>query len=154
MFLVNRCVCVFDGWRLPTIKQTQWIKHSIWWVGGWLVLFLTYRVVLFTVNATCGNNSVSPWTQCSQHCGIGLSSRHSRTAKGCQKLSDIRLCSDRRCRDTDGHQPPFSVHEQHRVRVSGRLLKYVNKKCRINSPATSLLFSTYLIPTRTSTERS
>ncbi|XP_055686986.1 CCN family member 2 isoform X2 [Lutzomyia longipalpis] len=49
------------------------------------------------VNVTCGNSSTTAWTECSEECGVGISTRHVETTMGCQDLNDIRLCENRKC---------------------------------------------------------
>ncbi|XP_055376736.1 GATA zinc finger domain-containing protein 14 [Condylostylus longicornis] len=51
------------------------------------------------VKATCHNTSSSPWTPCSENCGVGISTRITNTTTGCHKLSNIRLCENRKCDD-------------------------------------------------------
>ncbi|XP_059615768.1 CCN family member 2 [Phlebotomus argentipes] len=49
------------------------------------------------VNVTCGNSSTTPWTQCSEECGVGVSTRHVETPIGCRDLTSVRLCENRQC---------------------------------------------------------
>ncbi|XP_011183918.2 transcription factor mef2A [Zeugodacus cucurbitae] len=49
------------------------------------------------VYATCHNASTSPWTPCSQPCGLGISTRFTSTNAGCRQLSSLRLCENRKC---------------------------------------------------------
>nr|XP_014096043.1 probable cyclin-dependent serine/threonine-protein kinase DDB_G0292550 isoform X1 [Bactrocera oleae] len=49
------------------------------------------------VYATCHNASTSPWTPCSQPCGLGISTRFASTNAGCRQLSSLRLCENRKC---------------------------------------------------------
>ncbi|TMW46570.1 hypothetical protein DOY81_008349, partial [Sarcophaga bullata] len=49
------------------------------------------------VYATCHNSSTSPWTPCSRKCGIGISTRFTTTTAGCNQLSNLRLCENRKC---------------------------------------------------------
>lgn len=87
-----------------------------------------------TVRATCHNSSSSPWTPCSAgSCGVGVSTRVIRTTKGCNQMSNLRLCENHKCDDNkyrSYHQPsninnPNSVSSnsrtwgnRHRTRVS------------------------------------
>uniref|UniRef100_A0A1B0CYX1 CCN TSP1 domain-containing protein n=1 Tax=Phlebotomus papatasi TaxID=29031 RepID=A0A1B0CYX1_PHLPP len=49
------------------------------------------------VNVTCGNSSTTPWSPCSEDCGVGISTRHVETTVGCQDLNSVRLCENRKC---------------------------------------------------------
>ncbi|XP_061398421.1 CCN family member 2 [Musca vetustissima] len=49
------------------------------------------------VYATCHNSSTSPWTSCSRSCGLGISTRFTATAAGCNQLINLRLCENRKC---------------------------------------------------------
>ncbi|XP_075164072.1 cellular communication network factor protein Ccn [Haematobia irritans] len=49
------------------------------------------------VYATCHNSSSSPWTPCSRPCGLGISTRFTATAAGCNQLINLRLCENRKC---------------------------------------------------------
>ncbi|XP_013118706.2 myb-like protein F [Stomoxys calcitrans] len=49
------------------------------------------------VYATCHNSSSSPWTPCSQPCGLGISTRFTATTAGCNQLINQRLCQNRKC---------------------------------------------------------
>lgn len=55
------------------------------------------KCVFFSVSLTCHNITSSPWTECTESCGIGLSTRATHTSPGCQKLSSLRLCQNRQC---------------------------------------------------------
>uniref|UniRef100_A0A1I8MRL8 VWFC domain-containing protein n=1 Tax=Musca domestica TaxID=7370 RepID=A0A1I8MRL8_MUSDO len=74
------------------------------------------------VYATCHNSSTSPWTPCSQSCGLGMSTRFTSTAAGCNQLINLRLCENRKCDNQAmsfegvnllGSQPLMTVKEEH-----------------------------------------
>ncbi|XP_055910137.1 CCN family member 4 isoform X2 [Eupeodes corollae] len=74
------------------------------------------------VTATCHNTSSSPWTPCSESCGIGISTRVTSTTAGCHKLSNIRLCENRKCDDNkfsnlvDSSLAALATTHEHRIR--------------------------------------
>ncbi|KAL9908887.1 cellular communication network factor protein Ccn isoform 2-T7 [Glossina fuscipes fuscipes] len=53
------------------------------------------------VYATCHNSSSSPWTPCSNACGLGISTRFTTTTAGCSQLNNLRLCENRKCVNTN-----------------------------------------------------
>ncbi|XP_037932846.1 CCN family member 4-like [Teleopsis dalmanni] len=63
------------------------------------------------VYATCHNSSTSPWTPCSQNCGMGVSTRFTSTTAGCNQLSNLRLCENRKC-DLDNKNNLIALNKQ------------------------------------------
>lgn len=51
--------------------------------------------------ARCHNSSIGPWSPCSSHCGLGISTRLASIALGCSQLSKVRLCEQRRCAEEE-----------------------------------------------------
>lgn len=82
---------------LPKPKSNISVQYlSLMWTSTFVFPY-RFLVPPPTVDATCHNNSISPWTQCSETCGIGLSTRETKTVHGCQKLGSLRLCQNRQC---------------------------------------------------------
>lgn len=52
---------------------------------------------IVSVSRTCHNSTTSTWTECTESCGIGLSTRATHSSVGCQKPSSLRLCQNRQC---------------------------------------------------------
>uniref|UniRef100_A0A1A9WPY7 CCN TSP1 domain-containing protein n=1 Tax=Glossina brevipalpis TaxID=37001 RepID=A0A1A9WPY7_9MUSC len=75
------------------------------------------------VYATCHNSSSSPWTPCSNACGLGISTRFTTTTTGCSQLNNLRLCENRKCVNTNNrndvqitdYNSNSKVHSKHRI---------------------------------------
>lgn len=76
------------------------------------------------VKATCHNSSSSPWTPCSAgSCGVGVSTRVIRTTKGCNQMSNLRLCENHKCDDNkyrSYHQLSNISNQKNSVRSNSR----------------------------------
>ncbi|XP_030385566.1 GATOR complex protein WDR24 [Scaptodrosophila lebanonensis] len=60
------------------------------------------------VYATCHNSTASNWTACSRSCGLGIATRHINAHAGCQQLSNLRLCENRKCEvDNNNYEQPL-----------------------------------------------
>lgn len=77
---------------------------------------------LIAVYATCHNSSTSPWTPCSQPCGLGISTRFTETTAGCNQLINLRLCENRKCETT----PDLGRRGSGRDDLSFSPNKYIN----------------------------
>ncbi|XP_036336592.1 transcription factor mef2A-like [Rhagoletis pomonella] len=66
------------------------------------------------VYATCHNASTSPWTPCSQPCGLGISTRFTSTNAGCRQLSNLRLCENRKC-DQDNNNNNSKINKNYAI---------------------------------------
>ncbi|XP_046808830.1 CCN family member 2 [Lucilia cuprina] len=64
------------------------------------------------VYATCHNSSTSPWTPCSRMCGLGISTRFTTTTAGCNQLSNLRLCENRKCEIQQQHPDNTQIQEE------------------------------------------
>jgi len=61
-------------------------------------------------------DSVTPWSECSLPCGLGLSKRMSNANEACKPNNETRLCQIRPC-----HSPPLvdaKYARHHHIRVS------------------------------------
>ncbi|KAL5293470.1 CYR61 family protein [Megaselia abdita] len=75
------------------------------------------------VKATCHNSSSSPWTPCSAgSCGVGVSTRVIRTTKGCNQMSNLRLCENHKCDDNKyrSYHQPSNINNSNSVRSNSR----------------------------------
>lgn len=83
-----------------------------------------------TVKATCHNSSSSPWTPCSAgSCGIGVSTRVIRTTKGCNQMSNLRLCENHKCDDNKyrSYHQPSNINNNQKNSVSSNSRKWSNR---------------------------
>lgn len=82
---------VYDAQTFDVVTFNVFFSSS----SCWFILQFIFSCI--SVSRTCHNSTASPWTECTESCGIGLSTRATHASVGCQPPSSLRLCQNRQC---------------------------------------------------------